>query len=207
MTLLHVISSPRKKRSASLEVANAFIDAWMVKNPLGTTDTLNVWELDLPPFDSEALEAKYAGIEGRKLTAQQEATWTKIKILAGHFLRANLIVFSLPMWNFGIPYRLKHLIDAISQKDILFTFDEKGLSGLLGGKTAVVIGARGVYLGRDFPLEEFDHHTAYMSTWCRMVGIKEIHNVIVEKTLFGAELDRAARAKACTEAIALAQSL
>jgi FMN-dependent NADH-azoreductase len=111
------------------------------------------------------------------------------------------------MWNFGIPYRLKHLIDAISHKDVLFTFDERGLLGLLGGKTVVVIAARGAYLGGDYPVEDFDHHTAYIATWCRMVGIKEVHTISIEKTLFGPEADQAARVKARIEAIALAKSI
>jgi hypothetical protein len=40
-----------------------------------------------------------------------------------------------------------------------------------------------------------------------MVGIKEVHTVTIERTLFGAEIDSAARAKARTDAIQLAQSL
>ena len=135
MTLLHVISSPRKQRSASIEVANAFIDAWRSKYPEGNIDTLNVWETDLLPFDNAALDAKYAGIEGKALTAEQQDVWGQIKELADRFHCADILVFSVPMWNFGIPYRLKHLIDVISHKNVLFTFDERGLIGMLGEQT------------------------------------------------------------------------
>lgn len=40
--LLHIESSPRKQRSASIEVARAFIDAWQAANPDGTVDVLDV---------------------------------------------------------------------------------------------------------------------------------------------------------------------
>jgi FMN-dependent NADH-azoreductase len=143
MNLFHVISSPRKERSASIEVADAFIDAWLVKNPNGVVETLNVWKTQFPEFDGEALTAKYAGLEGMELTRDQEKTWSQIKGLANLFIRADVILFSVPMWNFGIPYKLKHLIDSVSHKDILFTFDERGLLGLLGGKKVVIIAARG----------------------------------------------------------------
>jgi FMN-dependent NADH-azoreductase len=97
------------------------------------------------------LEAKYAGIEGRPLDPAQADAWRIVTTLAERYRQANVLLFSVPMWNIGIPYRLKHLIDVISQKDVLFTFDERGLNGLLGGRTVVTIAARGVQLGADFP--------------------------------------------------------
>ena len=207
MNLFHVISSPRKERSASIEVADAFIDAWLVKNPNGVVETLNVWETQFPEFDGEALNAKYAGLEGKELTRDQEKTWSQIKGLANLFIRADVILFGVPMWNFGIPYKLKHLIDSVSHKDILFTFDERGLLGLLGGKTVVVVAARGAQLGGDFPAQDFDHQTAYLKTWSRMVGIKDVHTIAIEKTLFGPEIDRAGRDAGRSAAAALAMSL
>lgn len=207
MNLLHVISSPRKERSASLQVANAFIDAWKIKNPGRSVDVLNVWEIELPPFDGPALEAKYAGIEGVPRNADQVAVWEDIQALAKRFHSAKVIVFSVPMWNFGIPYRLKHLIDAISQKDVLFTFDERGLIGMLGGRTVVVVAARGVALGIDFPEEDFDFQSAYLKTWSRMVGIGDFHVISVEKTLAGPGEDTASRAEASIKASQLARTL
>ena len=166
---------------------------------------MNVWETDLLPFDRAALDAKYAGIEGKALTAEQQDVWGQIKELADRFLRADIVVFSVPMWNFGIPYRLKHLIDVISHKNILFTFDERGLIGMLGGRAAVVIASRGTALGDDYPAKDFDHQGAYLATWSRMVGIKDFHTITVERTLFGPEADAISRKEACTQAAALAK--
>ncbi len=205
--LLHIESSPRKQRSASIEVANAFITAWKARHSQATIDTLDVWSTPLPAFDGEALGAKYAALEGVERSAEQRKVWTDIEALGQRFHRADVIVVSVPMWNFGIPYRLKHLIDAVSQKDVLFTFDERGLLGLLGGRKAVVVAARGVALGENFPAAEFDHQTRYLTMWARMVGITEVHTVSVEKTLFGPEADAASRAQAKAEAASLAASI
>ena len=205
--LLHIECSPRKQRSASIEVARAFIDTWTARHPQGTVDTLDVWSAGLPEFDGFALEAKYAGLEGRARSADEARVWADIEALGQRFHRADVIVFSVPMWNFGIPYRLKHLIDAVTQKDTLFSFDERGLLGLLGGRTMVTVAARGVALGDDFPAAVYDHQVSYMSMWARMVGITAVHNVTVDKTLFGAEADAASRAQATAQAQALAQSL
>jgi FMN-dependent NADH-azoreductase len=207
MQLLHVIGSPRTKRSASRQVAKAFVDAWKTRHADAVIDELNVWDIDLPVFDGPILEAKYAGLEGRELDAAQADAWRTVHALAERFKQAEVILFSTPMWNFGIPYRLKHLIDVISQKDVLFTFDERGLNGLLGGRKVVTVAARGVQLGESFPPEQYDFQTEYLTCWSRMVGIDDIHIVSVEKTLMGAEQDHASREAASEEARALARSL
>lgn len=207
MHLLHVESSPRGTRSASREVARAFVDAWRARHPGATVDTLDVWTTDLPPFDGAVMEAKYAGLGGQALSPEQQAAWDGIRALAGRFHRADVVLFGVPMWNFGIPYRLKHLIDAVSQKDVLFTFDERGLRGVLGGRKAVVVAARGVALGEDYPPAEYDFQVSYMAAWCRMVGITDVSRVEVEKTLYGPEADTASRAEARAAAEALAAAI
>ena len=205
--LLHVEASPRGPRSASREVAGAFLLAWEARFPEASVDVLNVWTTPLPPFDGDALDAKYAGLESRERSAKQEEAWQQIVALAERFWQASVVLLSVPMWNFGITYRLKHLIDAISQKDVLFTFDERGLNGLLGGRKAVVVDARGVGLGPDFPRDELDYQQRYMTAWLRMIGITDISHIEVEKTLLGTEVDHAARAQACAQATALAAAL
>ena len=50
--LLHIQSSPRPQRSASIEVAQAFIGAWTSRHPQATVDTLDVWATPLPAFDA-----------------------------------------------------------------------------------------------------------------------------------------------------------
>jgi FMN-dependent NADH-azoreductase len=206
MHLLHVIGSPRS-RSASHQVANAFLEEWKTQHPEATLDELDTWNIDLPEFDGPVLEAKYAGIEGRTLEPAQADAWKTVRALADRFHKADVILFSVPMWNFGIPYRLKHLVDVISQKDVLFTFDDKGLNGLLNGRTVVTIAARGVQLGPDFPPDAYNFQSDYMTMWARMVGITDNHVIEVEKTLFGPEQDVASREAASNEARALARTL
>ena len=137
--LLYVEASPRKDRSASIEISRAFLKAYRAVNPNDEVETLDIWASELPSFDGEALAAKYAGLIGGPLTAEQEAVWNRIRSLAAPFLAANKLLLAVPLWNFGIPYRLKHLIDLISQKDILFSFDGNGFRGLLKARKAVVV--------------------------------------------------------------------
>jgi FMN-dependent NADH-azoreductase len=206
--LLYVEASPRKDRSASIEISRAFLEAYRAVNPDDEVETLDIWASDLPSFDGEALAAKYAGLSGVSLTAEQEAVWDRIRSLAAPFLAANKLLLAVPLWNFGIPYRLKQLIDLISQKDILFSFDGNGFRGLLKARKAAVVYARGLdYLSAasSTPAMTYDFQKPYMETWLRLIGITDISDIIVEKTLFGAEVDIESRMKAKQIATALAR--
>jgi FMN-dependent NADH-azoreductase len=77
--LLYVEASPRKQRSASIEVAKAFLGAYQKAHPGDTLQTIDVWNTEMPEFDRVALEAKYAGIEGRERSAEQKAMWSRIE--------------------------------------------------------------------------------------------------------------------------------
>lgn len=202
MHILHIASSPRGERSASLKLASRYLETVTSLHPDASIDVLDVWTTDLLPFDGPALNAKYADLQGVPMSAEQEAVWKQIHALGERFHRADVIVFSVPMWNFGIPYRLKHLIDAVSQRGVLFDFDAQGMKGLLKGKQLVVFATRGVALGEDYPTDAYDHQVAYLKTWARMVGIPAISAVLSEATLgeaatadtnFAAALDEASK--------------
>src|ERR1700736_888525 len=101
MHLLNVQSSPRGPRSASIAVADAFLQAYRQAHPNLTVDTLNVWEENLPDFDQDAIGAKYKGINKKPMDPAEEAVWNRIKDLVARFQRADRLVIGVPMWNFA----------------------------------------------------------------------------------------------------------
>jgi hypothetical protein len=62
--LLYIEGSPRKARSASIEVADAALAAWRADD-----STLDVWSEELPDFDGPVMEAKYAAADGASRAA------------------------------------------------------------------------------------------------------------------------------------------
>jgi FMN-dependent NADH-azoreductase len=204
-SVLYVEASPRKSRSASIEVARAFTDTLMATAPGLRIDVLDVWNTALPEFDGAALQAKYAGLEGRERNEEEAAAWRRIVAFGDRFKAADLLLFAIPAWNCGIPYKLKQLIDVVSQKDVLFTFDERGLNGLLGGRRALCIYARGVDYSAGSPFEGWDHQKPYMETWLRSIGVTAVETLVVEKTLMGPDADRQSRESACEQARSLAR--
>lgn len=209
-TLLHIECSPRKQRSASLQVAGNFIDRYVQRHPQTNVETLDLWSLQLPEFGEDAMNAKYAGLAGIPRTSAQQSVWEELERLAAHLHRADLLVMSVPLWNYSIPYKLKHYIDLVSQKDILFSFDpERGPQGLLQGKTAVLAYARGLDFSAQSttPAERFDFQKPYMEAWLEFIGITDVHALIVEKTILGEDIDRNARSLASQQARDLADRL
>ncbi len=184
--LLYVEGSPRKERSISIQAAKAFLDAYKATHPNDTIDVLDIWREDIPVIDQDAFGAKYAGLAGIDRTPAEAAAWAKLDSYAQRFRAADKILIGVPMWNFGIPYRLKQLIDAVSHKDLLFTFDERGLNGLLTKSKALVIYARGIGYDGDsgFDSSIWDHQKPYMEIWLKFIGVPVVHSFIIEKTLF-----------------------
>jgi FMN-dependent NADH-azoreductase len=207
MKVLYIEASPRKERSASIEVANAFLDALRAENPDTQIDVLDLWAHQLPEFDGPTLQAKYAGLEGVERTPAQQAAWDAINVMGDRIKAVDLLLFATPMWNWGIPYKLKHLIDFVSQKDVLFTFDERGLNGLLTNHRAVCIYARGIAYGADSALASWDQQRPFMETWLTSVGVPTIDTILVEKTLLGPDVDKQARDAAKKAAQALAKTI
>jgi FMN-dependent NADH-azoreductase len=207
MKVLYIEASPRKERSASIEVAKTFLDALKAENPDTRIDVLDLWAHQLPEFDGPTLQAKYAGLEGVERTAAQQAAWDAINVVGDRIKAADLLLFAIPMWNWGIPYKLKHLIDFVSQKDVLFTFDERGLNGLLTNHRAVCIYARGIAYGPDSALANWEQQRPFMETWLASVGVPTIDTVLVEKTLLGPEVDGQSRGTAKKAAQALAKTI
>ncbi|WP_448164993.1 FMN-dependent NADH-azoreductase [Burkholderia cepacia] len=205
--VLYIEGSPNKAYSASIEVCNAFLDAYRHAHPDHEIRKLDVWDLAMPEFDEDALAAKYAGLSGTVLTPSQAAAWQRIEQRAAPFHAADKFLFGVPLWNFSIPYKLKHLIDAISQKDVLFTFDDTGFTGKLAGKKAAVVYARGLGYqspGSFTPATEFDLQRPYMETWLRFVGVTDVTGIVVERTLFGAD-GKVDRSRAIDEARSIAR--
>ncbi|OLF55256.1 FMN-dependent NADH-azoreductase [Pseudomonas chlororaphis] len=208
--LLHIQCSPRKERSASQQVARGFIDRYLALHPRCEVSTLDLWSLDLPEFDQHAMDAKYAGLQGIALSPAQQDAWRTLEALAAPLHDADLLVLSVPLWNYSIPYKLKHFIDLVSQKDLLFSFSaEHGLRGLLQNKSAVVAYARGLDFSpqSDTPAQRYDFQKPYVEAWLGFVGVKNVHALIVEKTILGYEVDQRARQEAVNQARELADRL
>src|SRR5262245_62039207 len=142
--LLYIEASPRKQRSSSIAVSKVFLDEYKSRNPQDEIVTIDLWKKELPVFDGDVIDAKYAILHGKPHTEAQKNAWTAVEELIAEFKSADKYVLSLPMWNFGIPYKLKHYIDLLVQPGYTFSFSpQEGYKGMVIGKKILMIYARG----------------------------------------------------------------
>ena len=149
-------------------------------------ETLNLFETELIAFDGLALNGKYAILHGQEHTPEEAAAWRAVEALADHFKSADKHVLAVPMWNFGIPYRLKHYLDILLQPTLTFTFSpETGYTGLVTGKPALVVYARGGDYPAGTDAEAYDFQKKYVDLALGFMGFTDVHSIVVQPTLMG----------------------
>jgi FMN-dependent NADH-azoreductase len=205
--LLHVVASPRGNRSDSITVAQHFIESYLATHPGDTVETLDLWQAGLPEFDGETIDAKYAVLHGQKHTPEQLHAWQTVVKVAEHFKSADKYLFSLPMWNFGIPYKLKHFIDVLVQPRLTFSFSpEEGYKGRVTGKPVVAVYARGGAYGAGTGREAYDAQSPYLRQALGFIGFTGIKEIFVEPTLASPTSEDKAVAAANLKATELASA-
>ena len=183
--LLYIQSSPRKERSVSTRIADKFIDSYRKSHPEDEAEVMNLFELSLPAFDGYVIQSKYDIMHNQEFSEEQRHAWIDVERIIGHFKSADKYLFSVPMWNFGIPYRLKHYIDLIVQPGYVFTVDESGYRGLVTGRPAAVIYARGGEYTGESGMADYDIQSRYMRTVLGFMGFEQIEEIFAEPTLQG----------------------
>src|SRR3954449_10138440 len=173
-TLLHVSASPRGAASASLAIAEAFLEAYRETHPNDRVETWDLWDGALPEFGPAAAHAKMAVFAGETPSGDGAAAWAAARQTFERFASADRYLFSVPMWNAGIPYILKQFIDVISQPGMVFGFDPvAGYSGLLRGKKAVVVYTSAVYGRGRGPAFGADFQQPYFEDWLSWAGVDD----------------------------------
>lgn len=198
--LLYVVGSPRGERSESTALGDVFLESYRQANPAVEVDVLDLWREPLPVYGPAGVEAKMSVFAGQRPQGEPGAAWADVLRVFERFNAADRYLFTVPMWNHGVPWPLKHLIDTISQPGLIFGFDpEKGYTGLLTGRRAAVIYTSGVYGPGRGPGFGTDFHATYFNDWLRFAGIEDVTEVRFQPTIATADADalrQAARAEA-----------
>lgn len=205
MRVLHIIASPRGDRSRSQTVADHFLSH--LAN--AEVEALDLWAQPLPDLDGGMLESRYRLINGKPVDPAFEAQWAELRARADHLLSFDLWLFSTPMWNFGLPYRLKHYLDLVIQPTMAFTNDASGAISCHGvDQIAVLIGASALDIRPGATMAALDYQLAHLAQCLKIYfGVSQVLEIRVAPT-FGsdtvvAQTMRAARAEAKALALSL----
>jgi FMN-dependent NADH-azoreductase len=181
--LLHIQASPRGTRSRSAAIGLHFLERLQASVVDLDVATLNVFDADLPAFDRTAIEGRYGLLIGEPVPPEQHQAWAELRTIADHFLSFDTWLFTVPMWNFGLPYRLKHYVDLVTHPGLTFRNDAEGnVEGLAAGRSAVIIAASAMPFGTNPEIEGLDFQLSYLRAWLGFIGVTDIHAVRVAGT-------------------------
>jgi FMN-dependent NADH-azoreductase len=202
--LLYIESAPLKSRSHTIAVYRAFEQAYQAAHPSDEIEMLDLWQLTLPPFDELTIEAKFAVLRKNDFTSQQLERWQAVRNVSRHFNAADKYVFGVPMWNFGVPYVLKHYIDVVTLPGENWTWSAaSGYGTLLSGKKALAIYASANLHAEAGP-DADDFQKPFMRRWLRFIGIESVQEITVAPTLSDPATVQSLRAEAIRTATELA---
>jgi FMN-dependent NADH-azoreductase len=172
--VLVIESSARQQGSVSRQLTEQFIQQWQTAYP---GDQVTVRDLALEPvphLDSSLLGGWMTPVEQQ--TEAEQAALLRSNRLTDELLAADVLVLAAPMYNFAIPSTLKAWLDHVLRAGVTFKYTETGPQGLLRGKRAFVLTARGgIYAGSGL-----DHQEPYLRQVLGFIGIHEVSFIHAE---------------------------
>jgi FMN-dependent NADH-azoreductase len=178
--ILNITSSAKGENSFSGKLSTAIVEKLQTKYPDSSLQTLNLGKNPLPHLDEVHLAAFFTP---ENLQTEDDKEVIKISSEAiKETMEADIIVISVPLYNFGIPSTLKSWIDHIARAGITFTYTENGPEGLIKNKKVyLAIASGGIY--SEGPMKPFDFTEVYLRAVLGFLGMTDITVFRVEGTV------------------------
>lgn len=140
-TLLRLDASSQTTPSHSRSLADYYEARWRERHPQGKVLTRDLLRDPVPHLDEETIKVFYDG--GEVASGAIPPGITLSDQLIRELKEADDVVVSSAVYNFGMPSSLKAWIDHIVRFGHTIVPGEKGVRGLLTGKQACFLTARG----------------------------------------------------------------
>ncbi|MCU1757178.1 FMN-dependent NADH-azoreductase [Pseudomonas helleri] len=179
--VLIIESSARQQDSFSRELTQQFISHWKTLHPADRLTIRDVAVNPVPHLDADLLGG-WMKPEAQRNAAEQ-ASLQRSNELTDELLAADVLVLAAPMYNFAIPSTLKAWLDHVLRAGLTFKYTDTGPQGLLTGKKAYVLTARGgIYAG-----STADHQEPYLRQVLAFVGIHDVSFIHAEGMNLGGD--------------------
>lgn len=187
--ILRIDSSLRPETAASPGTEGSYsraLASLATVHLINSTPAAFVTERDLivdplPHISNETVAAYYTPAHQRS-PALRAAVASSDQLIA-EVKNADILVLSVPIYNFSIPSSLKAWIDHIVRIGETFAYEDGNFRGLLAGKKAYVCcsyGAGGYLNGG--PLASYDHMSPYITMILNFIGIEDVTMFAVQAT-------------------------
>ncbi len=178
--VLYITANPKAtEKSTSLTLGEEFLRGYKEARPEDEVVVIDLYNNDIPELDYELMDvigSLRMGLSPENLPEQTRKKLERYNQLTDQFVNADKYVFVTPMWNLGMPSRVKTYIDTICVAGKTFTYTEKGPQGLLQGKKCLHIHASGGFHAKD----PMNHADPFLRDILHFIGIKDYRSLIVE---------------------------
>ncbi|WP_256493317.1 FMN-dependent NADH-azoreductase [Endozoicomonas sp. SCSIO W0465] len=166
----------------STQLSQKFVQRFLTVNPDTQHKMRDLAIAQIPHLDAEIVMG-FGTPEDQKNDRQVEMTALS-DLLIEEVRSADVLVIGLPMYNFSLPSTLKSWFDFIARAGVTFKYTEQGPVGLLAGKKAYIMAARGgQYAGT-----EHDTQTALVRHFLSFIGIQDVEFVYAEGLNMGDDI-------------------
>src|SRR5688572_6838471 len=174
MNILQINTSLFSANGQSSRLGDQLVAALREQDPHGSLVVRDLAKEPVPHLDASRFQA--FGTSKDALSDEQKAVLAYSDALIDELRRAQVVVLGLPMYNFGVPSQLKAWFDHIARAGVTFKYTDQGAVGLLTGKKAYVLAARGgLYAGT-----AADTQTPYVRQMLAFLGITDIEFIYAE---------------------------
>ncbi|WXL27132.1 FMN-dependent NADH-azoreductase [Ectopseudomonas mendocina] len=188
--VLVIESSVRDQGSVSRQLTETFLASWRASHPNDSVKVRNLAADQVPHLDADLLGGWMKPAD--QLSAAENEALQRSNLLTEELLAADVLVLAAPMYNFAIPSTLKAWLDHVLRAGVTFKYTESGPQGLLTGRRAYVLTARGgVYSG-----SPQDHQEPYLRQVLGFVGIYDVQFIHAEGLNLGDEFMKRGLAEA-----------
>lgn len=179
--LLQIKSSIYGEDSITTKLSNQFVEAWKAMDPARTVTVRDLIQAPIAHLKADGFRSFLSPPD--ELTDEQRAVLDLSNTLIAELKAADVVVFGASMYNSFIPSVLKAYIDHVIRAGVTFKYTETGPVGMLTGKRAVVVSARGgAYEGTDF-----DFIKPYFSFVLPNIGFEDVQFILAEGLDMGEE--------------------
>lgn len=194
------IDSSARATSESRKLTAKFVQHWIQENPAGTVTVRDLATTPLPHI-TDAWSATYG--DPAKHSPEQRQYLAVSDELIEELRAADVVVIGAPMYNHMISWELKAWIDQVVRVGKTIAYDATGPKGLLGGKKAVVITARGGSYPAGSPRAAADFQGPYLRHILNTLGFSDVTFIHAENLMGAqAESSRASATAAIHDVIA-----
>ncbi|HCC46181.1 MAG TPA: FMN-dependent NADH-azoreductase [Gammaproteobacteria bacterium] len=179
--VLYISASPRAM-SVSNQGARIFLEA------LGDNievEHIDLFKRNLPEVTEEMASAKVHFMMGSTMSMEEQHQWNQVLQLVEELKQADHYLIAVPMWNFSLPYKLKHYIDLVNHPNLTFARDENGPRGIIGGTATVIYSRGGDYSPKNGQPDPLDFQSTYLRAWLTSIGVSPINEFLLQQTMFG----------------------